>query len=145
MRMLWTQEVVNYEGRYHKITHAGINPLPVQRPIPVWFGGGAPQVVRRIARMGDGWFPQFQPDGAGRERLEEMRELARGYGRDPAAIGVEGRASLADSNNPDDWNKLASDWNDAGATHFSVNTMRAGLKGPDQHIEAIRRFKEAMG
>ncbi|CAI8007434.1 Uncharacterized protein Mb0965c [Geodia barretti] len=28
MRMLWTQEVVNYEGRYHKITHAGINPLP---------------------------------------------------------------------------------------------------------------------
>ena len=57
LRMLWTQEVVNFEGRYHKITHAGINPLPVQRPIPVWFGGGAPQVVRRIARMGDGWFP----------------------------------------------------------------------------------------
>ena len=145
MRMLWTQEVVNYEGRYHKITHAGINPLPVQRPIPVWFGGGAPQVVRRLARMGDGWFPQFKPDGEGREKLEEMRELARGYGRDPAAIGVEGRVALMDSNNPDDWNKLASDWDDAGASHLSVNTMRAGLSGPDQHIEAIRRFKEAVG
>ena len=78
MRMLWTQEVVNYEGRYHKITHAGINPLPVQRPIPVWFGGGAPQVVRRLARMGDGWFPQFKPDGEGREKLEEMREIGPG-------------------------------------------------------------------
>ena len=73
-----------------------------------------------------------------------MRELARGYGRDPADIGVEGRVALMDSNDPDDWNKLASDWDDAGASHLSVNTMRAGLSGPDQHIEAIRRFKEAV-
>jgi alkanesulfonate monooxygenase SsuD/methylene tetrahydromethanopterin reductase-like flavin-dependent oxidoreductase (luciferase family) len=144
LRMLWTQEVVNYEGRYHKITHAGINPRPVQQPIPVWFGGGAPQVVRRIARMGDGWFPQFQPDGAGQERIAEMRELARGYGRDPADVGIEGRVALMDSNNPDDWNRLGAAWDEAGATHLSINTMRAGLKGPDQHIEAIRRFKEAV-
>ena len=61
MRLLWTQEVVDFHGRYHDITHAGINPLPVQRPIPVWFGGGAPQVVRRIGRTGDGWFPSSSP------------------------------------------------------------------------------------
>ena len=61
MRLLWTQEVVDFHGRYHDITHAGINPLPVQRPIPIWFGGGAPQVVRRIGRMGDGWFPSSSP------------------------------------------------------------------------------------
>ena len=41
MRALWTQEVVDYHGRWHDITHAGINPLPVQRPIPVWIGGGS--------------------------------------------------------------------------------------------------------
>ena len=144
LRMLWTQEVVNYEGRYHKITHAGINPRPVQQPIPVWFGGGAPQVVRRIARMGDGWFPQFQPDGAGQERIAEMRELAKDYGRNPADVGIEGRVALMDSNNPDDWNRLGAAWDEAGATHLSINTMRAGLKGTDQHIEAIRRFKEAV-
>ena len=145
LRLLWTQEVVNYEGRYHRITHAGINPLPVQRPIPVWFGGGAPQVVRRIARLGDGWFPQFQPDGAGQERIAEMRALAQGYGRNPADIGIEGRVALMDSSNPDDWNRLAAAWDEAGATHLSINTMRAGLQGPDQHIDAIRRFKEAVG
>ena len=145
LRLLWTQEVVNYEGRYHRITHAGINPLPVQRPIPVWFGGGAPQVVRRIARMGDGWFPQFQPDTAGQERIGELRALAEGYGRKAADIGIEGRVALADSDNADDWNRLAAAWDEAGATHLSVNTMRAGLKGPDQHIEAIRRFREAVG
>ena len=143
MRALWTQEVVDYKGHYHQVTHAGINPLPVQRPIPVWFGGGAPQVVKRIGRMGDGWFPQFQPDSAGQERIAEMRQYATEAGRDPMSIGIEGRLNISDGD-ADVWNKGAAAWDEAGATHLSVNTMRAGLKGPDQHIDAIRRFKEAV-
>jgi probable F420-dependent oxidoreductase len=143
LKMFWTQDVVNYEGRYHKVTHAGINPLPVQRPIPLWFGGGAPQVVRRLARLGDGWFPQFQPDSAGQEKIGEMRELVRLAGRDPLHIGIEGRINYG-TGDSDEWNKLASSWDESGATHLSVNTMKAGLKGPDEHIEAIRRFKEAV-
>ena len=143
MRLLWTQEVVNYDGRYHKVTHAGINPLPVQRPIPIWFGGGAPKVVDRIGRLGDGWFPQFKPDGQGQEQIAQMKEIAVGSGRDPGSIGIEGRVSISEGN-PDEWNKTAAAWGEVGATHLSVNTMRAGLSGPDEHIEAIRRFKEAV-
>ena len=143
MRLLWTQEVVNYDGRYHKVTHAGINPLPVQRPIPIWFGGGAPKVVDRIGRLGDGWFPQFKPDGQGQEQIARMKEIAVGSGRDPGSIGIEGRVSISEGN-PDEWNKTAAAWGEVGATHLSVNTMRAGLSGPDEHIEAIRRFKEAV-
>ena len=66
LRQLWTQDVVNFEGRWHKITHAGINPLPVQRPIPIWMGAGSSvspipteRVLRRIGRLADGWFPMF--------------------------------------------------------------------------------------
>ena len=143
MRLLWTQEVVDYHGRYHHITHAGINPLPVQRPIPVWFGGGAPQVVRRIGRIGDGWFPQFQPDAEGAERIAEMRQIAANAGRNPADIGIEGRISIA-AGPPETWAKQAEAWAEVGATHLSVNTMRASLKGPDQHINAIRQFKETV-
>ena len=135
--------MVNFEGRYHKITHAGINPLPVQRPIPLWFGGGATQVVKRLARLGDGWFPQFQPDSEGQEKIAEMRELAKAAGRDPSTIGIEGRVSYGDGN-PDEWNKMAAAWDEVGATHLSVNTMRSGLKGPDEHIQAITKFKEAV-
>ena len=143
MRLLWTQEVVNYDGRYHKVTHAGINPLPVQRPIPIWFGGGAPKVVDRIGRLGDGWFPQFKPDEEGQQQIARMKEIAVRSGRDPGAIGIEGRVSISEGN-PDQWNRNAAAWGEVGATHLSVNTMRAGLSGPDEHIEAIRRFKEAV-
>lgn len=143
LRALWTEEVVDFHGRYHQVSHAGINPLPVQRPIPIWLGGGAPQVLRRIGRLGDGWFPQFQPDSKGRERIVEIKEHARAAGRNPDVIGIEGRISIT-AGNPDAWHATAAAWSEIGATHLSVNTMRAGLQGPDQHIEAIERFKEAV-
>ena len=143
LRLLWTQESVNFDGRYHKVTNAGINPLPVQRPIPIWLGGGEDRVIQRIGKMADGWFPQFQPDSAGQEKIGVMREAARIAGRDPKAIGIEGRVSLA-TDNQSEWEKIASSWDEVGATHFSINTMKAGLKGPDQHIEAIKRFKETV-
>ena len=143
LRALWTQDVVDFKGRYHQVSHAGINPRPVQQPIPIWFGGGHERVVRRIGRLADGWFPQFQPDSAGQERIATMRQYAKDAGRDPMSIGIEGRISFGDGN-PDTWSKAAAAWDEVGATHLSVNTMRAGLQGPDQHIDAIRRFKEAV-
>jgi probable F420-dependent oxidoreductase len=143
LRALWTEEVVDFHGLYHDISHAGINPLPVQRPIPIWMGGGAPQVVRRIGRLADGWFPQFQPDSEGQQRIGQMREYARAAGRDPSAVGIEGRINIS-IGEQDAWNRAAAAWDEAGATHVSVNTMRAGLKGPEQHIKAIERFKEAV-
>src|SRR5262245_27943636 len=66
LRLLWTQPVVDFHGEFHHISHAGLNPMPVQRPIPIWFGVGTrgqptppDAVLRRIARLGDGWSPNF--------------------------------------------------------------------------------------
>ena len=143
LRMLWTEESVNFEGRYHKVSDAGINPLPIQRPIPIWLGGGEDRVIQRIGKMADGWFPQFQPNSAGQEKIGIMREAAVNAGRDPKAIGIEGRVSLA-TDDQSNWEKIGASWDEVGATHFSINTMKAGLKGPDQHIEAIKRFKETV-
>ena len=144
MRKLWTNDLITYEGRWHKITDAGLNPLPVQQPIPVWFGGAAPQTIRRVATMGDGWFPLFRPDDRGRELIESMREQAAEAGRGPDDIGVESWVSIRDSSE-DDWKRTAEAWRELGATHLSVNTMNAGLGSPQAHIEAIERFKEVMG
>jgi probable F420-dependent oxidoreductase len=144
MRALWTQEVVTFKGRYHQVTYAGINPLPVQRPIPIWLGGDADQVLRRVGRIGDGWFPTFEPDAAGQERIGQMREYAKQAGRAPLSIRIEGFINLDNQLTPNDGQKASEAWARVGATHLSVYTMKAGLKGPDQHIDAISRFKEAI-
>ncbi len=142
LRALWMQEVVDFQGRWHHIRHAGINPLPIQRPIPLWLGGGGTSVepvIERVGRLADGWFPQCAPDAVGRAAIERMRGYARAAGRDPVTIGIEGRISMANST-PDVWAQQAEDWSALGSTHLSVNTMRAGLQTPAAHIAAIEKF-----
>ena len=143
LRKLWTQETVTFEGKWHKITDAGINPLPVQRPIPIWFGGTDDRALRRLARLGDGWFPLMAPDEKCREAIEKVRSYAREAGRDPAAIGIEGRISIAAGT--EKWIEEMKAWEKLGATHVSINTMKAGLPNPAAHIEAIRKFRAAIG
>lgn len=143
LRLLWTKELVTFNGKWHKITDAGLNPLPVQRPIPIWFGGSAEPVLRRIGRLGDGWFPQLEPGEKARSTIERIRSYAKEAGRDPSTIGIEARFAIA-NRSPEDWVKAVSHWKELGATHLSVNTMKAGLSTPSAHIDAIRRFKEAV-
>jgi probable F420-dependent oxidoreductase len=142
LRLLWTHELVTFNGRWHKITDAGINPLPVQRPIPIWFGGGHDRVLRRLARLGDGWFPQLPPDEKCRAAIEKIATYARQAGRDPKTIGIEGRMTIS-TESADTWAGQIEAWKQVGATHLSVNTMKAGFLTPAAHVDAIRSFREA--
>lgn len=143
MRLLWSREVVSYQGQYHTIAEAGLNPLPARRSIPVWLGGTVETLLRRAARIGDGWFPQQQPDDHMRQALERLRSYIREAGRDPASFGIEARMN-ARSGNLDEWVRQTERWRELGATHISINTMGAGFKSLDDHIDAIRRYKEAV-
>jgi probable F420-dependent oxidoreductase len=142
MRRLWTEELVDFDGKYEHVLQAGINPLPVQRPIPLWMGGGAEPVLRRIARLADGWFPQFRPGADARATLDRLRELIGEAGRQPADVGIEGRISVFNTPEPE-WPAALDGWRDLGASHVAINTMNAGLASPQAHIDGIRRFKEA--
>ena len=143
MRALWAAESVTFEGKWHTIPGAGINPRPVRRSIPVWFGGGRNDtVLRRIARLGDGWFPQGAPDAKMEEQLERFRGFVGEAGRDPAAIGIEARAGMRDG--LDAAIEQARRWEALGATHLALNTMRAGYETVDQHIEAIAAFRRQL-
>src|SRR5438093_6646959 len=129
MRTLWTEPVVTFKGSYHHLDRVGINPLPVRRPIPVWMGGMAEPVLKRLARTADGWFPQFQPSEESRAILERVRGYIRDAGRDPAAVGIEGRIGVTQGG-PDEWVERVRAWRDLGATHLSVNTMGGGFTSP---------------
>jgi probable F420-dependent oxidoreductase len=141
LRRLWTEQSVTFSGTFDQITGAGLAPMPVQRPIPVWFGGQSPRAYRRIGRLADGWFPMMAPG----PRLDEARrivaEAASEAGRDPASLGMEGRVRWQQER--DEMAAAMRQWQDAGATHLSVNTMGAGLKTVDDHLAALAGAAEA--
>lgn len=144
LRLLWSQEIVSYKGQFHTITEAGLNPLPVRRSIPIWMGGRADALLRRTARLGDGWLPQGKPDERMREAVERLQSYIMEAGRDPSKVGIEARMNAREGD-LDEWMRQTEGWRDLGATHISINTMGAGFKSPGEHIEAIRRYKEAVG
>ena len=144
MRRLWTNETVTFNGKWDRVTAAGLNPLPVQRPIPIWLGGGAEQVLKRVATLSDGWILTGPPNGATQQRLERIRAYAEEAGRDPSTIGIEGGVRIAQGG-PDAWLETLEAWRALGATHVCLNTMNAGLKTVAEHLDAVRRFHEAAG
>ncbi len=143
MRRLWTERSITFDGAFERVTAAGIAPRPVQRPIPVWFGATAPAALRRVGRLADGWFPQVPP-GA---KLDAARSIvhaaAAEAGRDPNAIGIEGRISWGEGG-VDELVKHAGRWRDAGATHLAINTMGAGLASLDEHLGVLDRASETL-
>jgi probable F420-dependent oxidoreductase len=135
MRRLWTEPSVTLEGRYHTITGAGLAPLPIQRPIPVWFGAASVRAYERAGRLGDGWFPMVAPGHGLEEARAAVERAAEAAGRDPATLGMEGRVDWSSGRD-----RVAEDlgaWAAAGATHLSINTMGAGLDGVDGHLAAL--------
>jgi probable F420-dependent oxidoreductase len=143
MRRLWTEPVIDFAGRWHNVTAAGLNPLPVQRPIPIWIGGSAERALRRTARLADGYFPQRPFEGGWPATMEQMREWVEEAGRDWGSFGVEQRVNVADGT-PDDWRHTADEWRDLGATHLSLVTTGAGFEGPGPHVERLTEAKEAL-
>jgi probable F420-dependent oxidoreductase len=141
LRRLWTEQAVTFHGAFDQVTGAGLAPMPVQRPIPVWVGAHSPPAYRRAGRLADGWFPQMAPGPQLDEARRIVTEAAAGAGRDPSSLGMEGRLRWQQ-----DRDKLAAamrQWQGAGATHLSVNTMGAGLKTVDDHLAALATAAEA--
>jgi len=143
LRELWTKPVVDFKGRWHRVDRAGLNPLPVQRPIPVWMGGTADAALKRVARIGDGWFAQHPPNETGRAAFERFRGYLREAGRDPTTFPIEGRVSLGRlAGGPDEWVPTARAFrDDLRCTHLEVNTMGMGHAGLADHVKTLERFR----
>lgn len=97
MKMLWTGEEVDFDGRFWQLSGVAMAPPPVQQPAPpIWFGGSHPNVLRRTVAHADGFF------GAGSQttaRFVEQVATLRGFmdaaGRDEATMRIAKRVYLA--------------------------------------------------
>jgi probable F420-dependent oxidoreductase len=141
LRACWTNPLVTFAGDFHSVENVGLNPMPIQQPIPIWFGGGtAEPVMQRIARLADGWMMHAYPVEEGKSIIERLHSYLQDAGRDPQTFGLDVRVSL--SRLPqDEWLPYMRGWRDLGATWFSFNSMDAGLQSPADHIKAIENFK----
>ncbi len=143
LRSLWTQELVDIRGQWHRIDRAGLNPMPVQRPIPIWMGGSAEAALRRIARVADGWMALIPPREDVRERVERFASYVAEAGREQGVVGLEFRVS-ASLGGPEVWKKAVDLFAAVGATHLGFNTMGAGFETVDAHIAALERFQHVV-
>ena len=142
MRKLWTEDLVTFEGKFHTLNAVNILPPPVQRPIPIWFGGSADAVIRRCARIGDGWMPILAPNEAGEAKLAQLHGYLREYGRDPATFGLEAWLRM-DTPDEDLWAKAVAGWKRLGASRVMLYPMFR-MPSFDAQIDTLRRFMDMV-
>jgi probable F420-dependent oxidoreductase len=148
MRRLWSNELVTYDGNWHHLDRVGLNPLPVQRPIPVWMGSFAgalvEKVLERTGRLADGWMPQFPPGQELAGALDRLRGYATAAGRDPSSLGIECGMRIRADDDPQAWVDKAEAFQALGATHLRVSTAGGGYSTPGQHLAACVNWRQAV-
>ena len=143
LRRLWSEPLLSVDDGWHTIEDAGINPLPGEQAIPIWFGGHHDRVLQRIARMGDGWFPQHNSAQEAAPLLAKLDGYLAAAGRTRQDIGIEAHIRTGHSS-AEEWPRLAEEWQAAGATHLCFHTMRDNRTRLDQHLAAMQEFSGAM-
>ena len=137
MRLLWTQPLVDFEGRFHHLSGVGINPLPTH-PLPITIGSGASDaVLRRVVRKADGWMPLLipglDPTDIG-TAVANLRRFAEEAGRDPASLPVHGRVYIGPG-----WQQAVETAVELGFSDCSIGFNRLAQPGLShaQHLEAV--------
>lgn len=139
LRQLWTQKVVNFAGEFEQVQGCGINPLPVQQPIPLWLGGSAEPALKRAAVLGDGFFTQRPQAGGWKSTLATMRAWREEAGQSWESFGIEARVGLTPG-----WEGELETWRELGATHVYLSTLGMGLKGAAAHLERLHAARNRL-
>ncbi len=138
LRKLWMEDSLSYNGKYHTVSAASINPRPSQ-PIPIWFGGSAPALLKRCARLGDGWIPLMGANDAARQCIETIRSHREAAGGSMEGFGIQAQAQYA-GGTPERWASHAAKWRDLGATHLAIATHNAGKTSVEGHLGRIEEY-----
>ncbi len=142
MRELWAHDSISFDGKYHQVTMAGIKPRP-EKPVPIWFGGGAPALLDRCARLGDGWLPLMGPNDKAKAAIETMQTKREAAGLSWDNFGIQAQAQ-AGGGTPERWAKHYQNWAALGATHIAIATHNAGFTSVDEHLKAFEAYREAV-
>ena len=142
MRKLWENDSFTFEGRFHTVTQASILPRPSQT-IPIWFGGGVPALLKRCARLGDGWIPLGTPNDASAAMIEVMKAEREAVGLSWDSFGIQAQAQVR-GGDPDRWRSHFERWEALGCTHIAIATHNAGNTSVDEHLASAQAYFDAV-
>ncbi len=142
MRKLWSEDSLDYTGEYHRIDKASINPRP-SKTIPIWFGGSAPALLDRVARLGDGWIPLMGANDKAKACIDTIKQTREAAGLSFDNFGIQAQAQYA-GGSPERWRKHAEAWRGMGCTHLAVATHNAGPTNVDGHLARIGEYQQAL-
>ena len=142
LRELWASDNLTFAGSFHTVSQASILPRPSQ-PIPVWFGGIAPALLKRCATLGDGWFPLGGPNEKSAQAIAAMRAHRAAAGLDWQGFGIQAQAQYH-GGSPERWRNHAGRWQALGCTHLAIATHNAGNVSVEDHLAAAREYFDAV-
>ncbi len=142
LRELWTSDSLNFDGQFHKVSAASILPRP-SAPVPIWFGGSAPALLKRCGEHGDGWIPLMGANDNARACIETIRNHREAAGKSMDGFGIQAQAQFS-GGTPERWASHASKWRDLGCTHLAIATQNAGETDVDGHLGRIEAYLEAV-
>ena len=151
LQALWSAPHVTFKGRWHDLPDVGLNPMPIQQPIPIWLGGHHENVLRRIASHGDGWIIlAYKPDAKGAAEVERLRTMVAKAGRPKEAVGIDAWVSIGGTT-PDDWRTEIEGWRKLGISHVTLNTAFERMhhkpieaKTLAGHLKAIETYRNTV-
>ncbi len=146
MRRLWTEEAVTFNGDFHQIDDMGINPKPIQQPIPIWIGAFEENAVRRAVRLGDGYSlnPRAEPNDETRRLLERVSQWQAEFGRDSETYGLNATIHHWERGEAA-WEADLRGWQELGVSHASFRTIDSDLPDPKSHLTELEKFAKLAG
>jgi probable F420-dependent oxidoreductase len=142
LRQLFTEPLVDYSGRFHRIDRATLLPKPVQS-IPIWLGGHGEKAFNRAARFADGFIFFGGDIGFAVNAWSQLRDRVEGQGRPVDEFGADW--VLTPRENLDGLADEVDAWRRAGGTHVTVPTVGLGLDSIDGHIDHMTAIAETLG
>ena len=138
MRLLWTGEMVAYQGEYYRFESLEMNPAP-EAYIPIWIGGISDPAMKRAARLGDGWVTDLQTSEEIVECIRKIDDWRREYGREQDAFDI--MATPSDAWDVEGYKRLE----DAGVTHILTMPWpfyHGETEDLDKKIDGVKRYAD---
>ncbi len=90
LRKLWTESHVTHHGQFYHFDDVTIEPKPRKGALDIWIGGKSDAILKRVVRLGDGWFPALTSPEEFKTDMAKLLAYGEEYGRpmNPREAGV---------------------------------------------------------